>query len=387
MKILHVCLACFYIDNYGYQENILPKFHKNMGNEVKILASTETIIGNKTLGYIKPSTYLNSDGIEVSRVPYQYFFSNSLTRKLRFYKGIYEKICSFKPDIIFLHGIQFCGITVFAKYARKNNVLIYVDNHTDFINSCHGFFSKYILHGLIYKRCAKIIYPFVKKFYGVLPARCVFLNKVYHIPNNKIELLPLGVDDSLFNYSDCNRIKEDFRKEYNINKESFVIVSGGKLDCNKRIIELMKAFNNIDNENALLLIFGEVCDDIREEFDSMIKNQRIRYVGWINASEIYKIFFAANLGVFPGTHSVLWEEAIGCGLPCVFKKWDGFEHIDVCGNCIFLVDSSVDSIQNALTKCIDCNVAEEMRLNAEKARLQFCYSLIAKKAIEVNENV
>lgn len=27
MKILHICLASFYIDNYSYQENLLPKFH------------------------------------------------------------------------------------------------------------------------------------------------------------------------------------------------------------------------------------------------------------------------------------------------------------------------------------------------------------------------
>ena len=68
MKILHCCLACFYIDNYSYQENILPKFHKFQGNDVKILASTETYINNKVLGNTVSGSYFNEDDIEVTRI-------------------------------------------------------------------------------------------------------------------------------------------------------------------------------------------------------------------------------------------------------------------------------------------------------------------------------
>ena len=70
MKILHCCLACFYIDDYSYQENILPKFHKIQGHDVKILASTETYIDNKVLGNTVSGTYYNEDGIEVTRINY-----------------------------------------------------------------------------------------------------------------------------------------------------------------------------------------------------------------------------------------------------------------------------------------------------------------------------
>lgn len=39
MKVLHICLASFYIDNYSYQENLLPIYHKKMGYDVEIIAS------------------------------------------------------------------------------------------------------------------------------------------------------------------------------------------------------------------------------------------------------------------------------------------------------------------------------------------------------------
>ena len=42
MKIVHLCLASFYPDNYSYQENLLPKFHKELGYDVEVIASTQS---------------------------------------------------------------------------------------------------------------------------------------------------------------------------------------------------------------------------------------------------------------------------------------------------------------------------------------------------------
>ena len=39
MKVVHLCLACFYPDGYSYQENMLPQYHKMLGMEVAIIAS------------------------------------------------------------------------------------------------------------------------------------------------------------------------------------------------------------------------------------------------------------------------------------------------------------------------------------------------------------
>lgn len=39
MRVLHICLANFYIDNHSYQENMITKYHKLLGLEVEIIAS------------------------------------------------------------------------------------------------------------------------------------------------------------------------------------------------------------------------------------------------------------------------------------------------------------------------------------------------------------
>ncbi len=46
MEILHLCLGNYFVDGYGYQENIITKMHKRQGHEVLIVASTETIVDN-----------------------------------------------------------------------------------------------------------------------------------------------------------------------------------------------------------------------------------------------------------------------------------------------------------------------------------------------------
>ena len=69
MKVLHICLACFYIENFGYQENLLPISHKKLGYEVKILAPAQ-INKNGNLKYIE-NDYINNYGIEVGIIKYK----------------------------------------------------------------------------------------------------------------------------------------------------------------------------------------------------------------------------------------------------------------------------------------------------------------------------
>ena len=165
MKILHCCLAAFYIDNYGYQENILPKLHKIQGHDIEIVASTETYLDNKALGYVEPSVYVNENGIPVSRIPYVSWLPHILVKKLRIYSGLGEVLSRFEPDIIFLHDSQFLSINQIVRYVKKKkDAKVYVDGHTDFINSARNWVSKNILHKIIYKYCVKKIEPYTTKF-------------------------------------------------------------------------------------------------------------------------------------------------------------------------------------------------------------------------------
>lgn len=383
MKILHCCLACFYIDNYGYQENILPKQHKADGHTVEIIASTETYSDHVSLGYVAARSYISESGIPVTRVPYFKYLPHFLVRRLRLYRGVSEVLNRFKPEIIFLHDCQFLDITRIAEYAKRNPaVKIYVDCHTDFINSARNWLSKYILHKIIYRYCAKTIEPYTTKFYGVLPIRCDFLHDVYGIPKEKIELLVLGGEDDKIHVEQRKEMRKRYCSEFGFNTDDFILVSGGKLDKQKNTIALIDAFGKVDCARLRLIIFGSVADDIHQEFENRLNNPNVKYIGWIQADKAYDYFTIADLVIFPGLHSVLWEQAVACGVPCVFRAIKGMHHVDTGGNCKFLKTGSVEEITGVL-KDIISNPAnyDVMRKQALKGAGQFLYSDIAKRSI------
>ncbi|MGI6706539.1 MAG: hypothetical protein ACOX6S_09950 [Clostridia bacterium] len=114
MKVLHLCLGNFYIDNYSYQENILSKFHKKMGLDVEVIASLVSFDENGEPCLLKKSgSYINEYGIPVTRLEYK---NVRFSKRLRLYKGTYEAISKANPDIIFIHGCQFLDIKHVVRY-------------------------------------------------------------------------------------------------------------------------------------------------------------------------------------------------------------------------------------------------------------------------------
>jgi len=385
MRILHCCLAAFYIDHYSYQENILPKMHKLQGHEVAILASTETYLSNTALGYLPPSTYINEDGIPVTRVSYQKWLPFSVMKKLRIYKGISAVIEDFRPDIIFIHDCQFISITKIVAYIRQHHaVKVYVDGHTDFINSAKNWLSREVLHRIIYKWCAKQIEPYTRKFYGVLPVRVDFFKDVYNIAPEKVELLLLGADHSLTDLNNRDAIRERVRQEHQIDTNDFVLVTGGKLDNRKKIHTLMRAVNELQVKDIKLIVFGTPNSEMKSEIDELSRSAYIRFIGWANASQTYDYLLAADLAFFPGTHSVLWEQSVGVGLPCVFKRWNGIEHVDLDGNCLFIDNGDLMEIKKMILLLYnDRSLLMSMKkVASDRGIKEFSYYEIAKKAIE-----
>lgn len=385
MKILHLCLANFYIDNYSYQENMLPKFHKKMGLGVEIIASLVSFDENGKPCLLKNGgNYINEHDILVTRLKYQ---NTKWSKRFRQYKGTYEAISKSKPDIIFIHGCQFTDIRQVVKYVQKNqNVKIYVDNHADFSNSAKNFLSKYILHRIIWRYCAHLIEPYTTKFYGVLPARVDFLRSEYRLPEEKIELLVMGADDEKVEEAKNPKVIEEIRRKYNIKQDDFLIITGGKIDnAKKQTLLLMEAVKKIKREEVKLIVFGSVVDELKEEISELSDGSKIQYIGWINSEDSYKYFAASDLVVFPGRHSVFWEQVVGLGIPMIVKRWEGTTHVDLGGNCKFLYKDSADEIYGLLINLIeDRDELNKMRDIAESEGMKFfSYKDISKRAIEI----
>lgn len=379
MKVLHLCLGAFFPDNYSYQENLLPKFHKKMGYEVEVVASQETFDSTGNISYMdKVGSYQNEYDIKVTRL--KYAFPQKVNHITKRYVGVYDSIEGCKPDVIFMHNCQFLSVFEVIKYLKKYpETRVFVDNHVDFSNSAKNFLSKNILHGIIWKFCAQSINKYAKKFFGVLPARVEFLSDVYGVPQEKCELLVMGADDDLICDEDLLKHRKEKRKEYEVEYNT-VIMTGGKIDHNKpQTISLMKAINELEDENIKLLVFGSVIPELKEKFETQL-SEKVKFIGWKKSSDLYNELSAADIVVFPGLHSVLWEQTVAMGKPCIFKKIDGFTHIDIGGNCLYFEEDSVDEYKKVIKEAISS--LDNLKQNAAKEeRKQFLYSNISRKSI------
>lgn len=383
MKILHICLGNYFSDGYTYQDNMLPKYHVLQGHEVMVLAPRLSFNKKGKWEMLPVEDYVTKDGFRLLRIDYK--SQSKFDIVLRRHKGFAQIVDEYNPNIIFVHNLHFMDVLYLPKYKKKHpEVKIYVDNHVDWINSMNNWVSRYFQHGLLFKYYANKLVPVVEKFYGVLPVRCKFLNEVYGIPKEKIEYLPLGVDDDKIKFidRDCNRAT--VRKELGIEDSDFVIVSGGKINKLKNFHLLLKAVSENKHSQLKLILFGSIANNFKNEFDRYLGDKRIKFVGWQQADAITRFILASDLAVMPGTHSVIWEEIVGCGIPALFKHYDGMSHVDVGGNCRFLYEDSHLEINVIINELMDNpDVYDKMRLIAStEGRKRFSYSEISKQSIK-----
>lgn len=386
MKIVHIGLTGSYNDNWSYQENNIIHYQRKMNHEVSLI-TTPFINDQNSSGYkyFKTGEYYDKDGAKIIRLPLKFKFINKRISKFRTYKWVIKYIEKEIPDILFIHGLQFLDIWKIANYLKgKPDIKLFVDNHCDYSNSATNWISKKVLHGIIWRAMAKKIEPYVSKFYGVLPARVDFLLDLYDLPQEKTELLVMGADDEKVIKSKNDNSRKNIREKYEIKDEDFLIVTGGKIDeYKKQVILLQKAIKELNNPNIKLIIFGSIIEKLKDEIVSLCDNSQIIYVGWIKSDQTYQYIEAADLVIYPGRHSILWEQTVGQGVPMICKYWNGTTHVDLGGNVKFLKEDSVDEIKRNIENIInDKELYNRMKnISVNKGMNIFSYMDISERSI------
>ncbi|MCR5742987.1 MAG: glycosyltransferase family 4 protein [Lachnospiraceae bacterium] len=381
MKILHVCYVGAYNEGWTYQENLLSKYHARLGYDVTLICIPKEYVQGK-ISISKDTDYINKDGVHVIRMPEK----RNIGNKLIWYKNTEDILNQFMPDILFVHGPQFMDASVVAKYVKHNpNVKMYVDNHCDYSNSATNWLSKNILHKVFWRHTAHVLEPYTTKFYGVLPARVDFLVDLYHLPKEKCELLVMGGDDDYIKSAGTDDSIMAIRSKYNIDNKDFLIVTGGKIDKFKtQTLLLMEAVKKCNNR-VKLIVFGSVAEELKNKVAELVDGEKVKYIGWIQPEESYNYFAAADLVVFPGRHSVFWEQVASQGIPMLVKDWSGTHHIDVGGNVEFLENDSTEELVKKIEYIVENPEHYKVmkKIAVDEGMKNFSYMEIAKRSIEM----
>lgn len=383
MKILHCCLSCFYIDNYNYQENMLVREHVQAGHEVLVIASTESYDEKGLLYYKEPGEYIGNDGAMVIRLPYRKFAPHFIMRKIRSYPNIYKLIKNFAPDIILFHGCSAWELQTIVQYKKKNpTIKLYLDSHEDFNNSALSFFSKYILHKLLYRSIFKKALPYVEKVLCISIETMDFIINFYHCPKEKTEYYPLG--GKIIGNTSYNFFRNSLREKYKIKHNDLVFFQSGKFDKKKKLPEALLAFLALPyKENIKYLIAGVLQDEIKPEVEKLIaQDKRFMYLGWQSAEDMIKLLCTTDVYVQPGSQSATLQNSICCRCVVIVDKVPSHEPF-VKNNGWYVTNQK--DLENALSKSINAfenGQLEIMKQNSLKiAKELLDYEILAKRIL------
>jgi 1,2-diacylglycerol 3-alpha-glucosyltransferase len=312
MKIVHLCLSCFYIDGYAYQENQLVAQHVADGHDVTVIASTESFDNLKQHCYTTPSDYCGSDGARVIRLAYRKIGPHRLAAKFRAYPNVRKLLIELQPDVILFHGLCAWEMLTVASHARRHpQVLMYADCHENFNNSARTFASKWLLHFGFYRQIIRHCLPAIRKVLCVSQESINFAQKMYGIAPEQVEFYPLG--GNVFDDESYTAVRHAKRAEYGWNEQTIVFVQSGKIDRSKKLVDSLSAFTSLHGSNFRFVIAGKIMSDIESEVNAFkALDSRIQDLGWVEPTQLHELLCSADVYVQPGTQSATMQMSLCC---------------------------------------------------------------------------
>ena len=321
MKI--VMLIDAYFNGMQYQENLLAKYYLKRGFEVIIIASTFDSLNDYYADKYNNKIESSIEKYDLLTI-YRLRYSINIFNKIRKLKSISSILTEHRADIIFVHGILL-NLNEAVSYKKLHpNCKIIMDYHADYSNSGKNWISINILHKVIRKLYLNRCLGYIDKIFSVTPGSRKFLHEIYNIPLDNIEILPLGNDTDLINEIKLSGVRKAIRSDLNIPEHAIVIFTGGKLTPNKKTEILIEAIKDLGLQDLYLIVVGEVPSEFptyRQKLGSLMIYDKIIQVGWVKGSDVYNYMSACDMAAFPGTQTVLWQQALGMGLALIISKF------------------------------------------------------------------
>ena len=252
-----------------------------------------------------------------------------------FNPGIIKLLYKQPPSIIIVHGWAYSTnimAIIFGKLVghsvclrtetplnqeRKKNKLLTFVKHI-----CLRFLFLFIDHFLFIGKQNRLFY----KTLGVKETRLIFT--------------PYAVDNKRFRSIYENTSNQAAREILKLPAYKKIILYSGKYILKKRPTDLLKAFHESAEENALLVMVGD--GELRGDMESYIKkhdlDNKVLLTGFINQSEIPLYYRAADIFVMCSGLGETWglsvNEAMNFGLPVIVS--------DTCGSAYDLVVNDVN---------------------------------------------
>lgn len=180
------------------------------------------------------------------------------------------------------------------------------------------------------------------------------LQRLFGLPYEKINVVPNGVNLSLFNGIERDY---DFRRKYAMDNEKIILFMG-RLVYEKGIQHLISAMPKIlrGYRDSKLVICGKggMLDELKQQVHAMGIENKVYFAGYMEGKDVQRMYKAADIAVFPSTYEpfgIVALEAMLSEKPVVVSDIGGLNEIvehkvngmkAYCGNPNSLADSILE---------------------------------------------
>lgn len=142
------------------------------------------------------------------------------------------------------------------------------------------------------------------------------------IPEERITLTPYSIDNDWWKEQSSRVDRAAVRRSWGIAPEASVILFCAKLQPWKRPLDLLRAFARATVPDSALVFAGEgpLRSELESEAASLGIAKRVRFLGFVNQSQLPAIYTASDLMVLPSEYepfAVVVNEASCCGCPVI----------------------------------------------------------------------
>ena len=140
------------------------------------------------------------------------------------------------------------------------------------------------------------------------------------IPRERVTLAPYCVDNDWWTSHAAQVNRNAVRADWGAGPDTLVILFCAKLQPWKRPSDLLHAFAKAALPNAILVFAGEgpLRAQLEAHAAALGLTNRVRFLGFVNQSQLPAIYSSADLMVLPSSHepfAVVVNEALLCGCP------------------------------------------------------------------------
>jgi glycosyltransferase involved in cell wall biosynthesis len=158
------------------------------------------------------------------------------------------------------------------------------------------------------------------------------------LPPERLTLTPYSVDNDWWTAQSNTVNRESVRASWGAGRETSIILFCAKLQPWKRPLDLLRAFARANLSNALLVYAGDGAQrhELEAEASRLGVAERVRFLGFLNQSQLPPVYTAADLMVLPSEYepfAVVVNESECCG--CAVAASD---HVGAMRDLILPID-------------------------------------------------